>query len=258
MVKARRAKTRPSRVVIPAVIAALVVLGLVAAQQGWFAGSGSISGTPPTAMASGQTAGPTESATSGSSPAGEPSTDGDSSDSSGAGGSTDPAAQDALRDCRAKVQATDQVLKAAKVGVRHWSEHVQAQTDANAGKISPDRMDAIFKRTRLAGPEDVDKYEDAVKQAKDENGSCETPDGTPAPIAAQLSSCAEREQAQQSVVEAASDAMGDWESHLAAMRRSRMGHVHDAQGVWIRAWRAAPPHISAYQKAAAHFDAPTC
>jgi hypothetical protein len=246
-------------VVIPAVIAVLVVLGLVAGQQGWLTGSGSISGNPPTAVASRQTEDPTESATPGSSPTdGATSTDGDSGDSSGAGGSTDSAAQDALGDCRAKVEATDKVLKAAKVGVRHWAEHVQAQTDANSGKISTDTMDAIFKRTRLAGPKDVEKYQDAVQDAKDEHGSCDTPDGTPAPIAARFTDCAEREQAQQHVVDAAAEAMDDWESHLAAMRRSRMGHVHDAQGVWIRAWRAAPPHISAYRKASADFHAPSC
>ena len=57
---------------------------------------------------------------------------------------------------------------------------------------------------------------------------------------------------------AAADGMADWKSHLAAMQRNAEDHVRNAQGVWLRAWRAAPPHIKAYKKAAADFDAPKC
>ena len=45
---------------------------------------------------------------------------------------------------------------------------------------------------------------------------------------------------------------------VAAMQRSRQGHVENAQAIWIRAWRAAPKHLDPYEKATADFDAPRC
>jgi hypothetical protein len=45
----------------------------------------------------------------------------------------------------------DDVLAAAKTGMRHRSEDVQAQTDANSGEITVDEMEDIFDRTLNAG-----------------------------------------------------------------------------------------------------------
>ena len=42
------------------------------------------------------------------------------------------------------MQAADQVMAAGKDGMRHWAEHVQAQTDAFAGKITVGKMEDIF------------------------------------------------------------------------------------------------------------------
>jgi len=228
---------------VPVLVALLALAGSVlAVQRGWFDGGSSVP-TGPQAAPRVQT----------SSPASAPPTTASSEPSGTPTGSADQA----LKGCRAKVRAADDVLKAAEVGVDHWAEHVQAQTDANAGTITAAKMDAIFKRTRLAGTDDVEDYEDAVQAYEDESGECDSADASPS-VAEQIGRCAEREEAQAPVLDAAGDAMQDWESHLAAMRRSRMGHVHDAQGVWIRAWRAAPPHIEAYQDAAEEFDAPKC
>ena len=70
----------------------------------------------------------------------------------------DAAASRALRACRAKVKAADEVLDAAKTGMGHWSEHVQAQTDANSGEITIGEMEDIFQRTMKAGDEDEKRY----------------------------------------------------------------------------------------------------
>jgi hypothetical protein len=246
MARARRAKRSPARVVVPVLVALLALVGSVlAVQRGWFDGGSSVS-TGPQASPRVQASSPAA-----ASPA-------ESTSPVPSGTPAGPAGEKALDGCRAEVRAADDVLKAAEVGVGHWAEHVQAQTDANAGRISTAKMDAIFKRTRLAGPDDVDDYEDAVQSHEDESGNCDSPDDASPSVARQINRCAEREEAQAPVLRAAEDAMQDWESHLAAMRRSRMGHVHDAQGVWIRAWRAAPPHIEAYQHAAEEFDAPKC
>jgi hypothetical protein len=241
--------------VVPVVIAALLLVGVLGATQGWFRGDGSTTANAsPSVLASQQTAEPSETTPSPSetdSPSPTPSAKPSSETRSEAGAQ-------ALAGCRAKVKADDRTVAAAEKGIGHWSEHVQAQTDANSGKISVDRMDAIFKRTRLAGPDDVQRYRDAVDEADKESGSCSAPAEATSGERKQLNSCAARAEAQQPVLAAAEDGMRDWTSHLAAMRRSRMGHVHDAQGVWIRAWRAAPPHIEAFEKADRAFDAPAC
>ncbi|MET0694849.1 MAG: hypothetical protein ABWX96_19660 [Propionibacteriaceae bacterium] len=232
------------------VVALLAVGGAVGATQGWFdATNPSTANSPASASATDQMSAPESPSTS---PSETP------SESASPSAAAEAAGESELKGCRDKVEAADDVLAAAEVGLGHWSEHVQAQTDANAGKISMDKMDAIFKRTRLAGPDDVSAYSDAKKDYGDESGSCDPVTGASAKIADSLSACNKRAEAQQPVLDAAADGMADWKSHLAAMQRSRMGHVHDAQGVWIKAWKAAPPHIEAYQKAVKKFDAPDC
>ena len=44
---------------------------------------------------------------------------------------------------------------AARVAAGHWREHVQARTDLLAGKNTEATTKAIWKRTRLAGPDDA-------------------------------------------------------------------------------------------------------
>ena len=119
-------------------------------------------------------------------------------------------------------------------------------------------MGALFKKTRLAGPADQQRYRDALSKYEDLNGSCDKVKGATASVAEKLSNCRDRAKAQKPVLAAAADGMADWKSHLAAMQRNATTHVPHAESVWLRAWRAAPPHIEAYKKAAADFDAPKC
>src|SRR5690349_15010341 len=78
----------------------------------------------------------------------------------------------------------------------HWSQHVQAQTDANAGRISLEGMKKSFMRTRLLGPSDIASYRGALDLAAAQSGSCATPKGAPAATAAVLSKCSSRFAAQ--------------------------------------------------------------
>ena len=72
-------------------------------------------------------------------------------------------------------------------------------------------------------------------------------------------SCSERLSALKPVMAAAADGMGDWKQHLADMRHSRMDHVADAEKIWLDAWKAAPPHIEAFDQAEKTYeDAPAC
>ncbi len=161
--------------------------------------------------------------------------------------------------CRRLVQSRDTVVSRAATGIDHWSQHVQAQTDANGGKLSIDQMNKSFMRTRLLGPSDVGRYRDALDVASRRSGECSTPEEAPADIAATLQRCTNRLSAQRPVLQAGARGMHDWSSHLAAMKRSKQGHVHNAQQVWINTWRAAPGAIQAFDKASATFErAPTC
>lgn len=269
MARARRAKARPTRIVVPVAIIALLAGAVLAVQQGWFGGrEATTASTVPTVMATVATADPTGSTgTTDSTDSAEPSatssdasSSGSPSESSSPGGDGTAAAEAkrALAACQAGVRARDDVIEAASTGVGHWSEHVQAQTDVYAGKLSTESMDAIFKRTRLAGPDDVRRYQEAVSAAEDRSAGCDPVASAPAAVSDQLQSCLQRSKAQEPLLKAGADGMDDWESHLADMRRSRMHHVDDAQGVWLRAWRAAPGHIKAYQQANEEFDAPAC
>jgi hypothetical protein len=180
-----------------------------------------------------------------------------SSDTGNDGGAESTA--DASEPCRREVRAAARVIKAAKAGVGHWSEHVQAQTDANSGKINDGQMAAIFARTRLAGPADLERYEKALTAYEKVDASCGSVEAAADDVSETLAQCAARHEAQQEVITTGEDAMADWESHQAAMRRSRAGHVHGAQEVWLRAWRAAPPHINAFQDAVSRLEqAPQC
>ena len=228
---------------VPVLIAVLAVAGVV----GWrlLPNATDAHAGPPTSTPSGATTASPK-ATGGSTP-------------SAAAGAADRAAA-ALKGCRAKVAAADKVLAAAETGVGHWREHVQAQTDADTGRLTVVQMDAVFARTRLAGPDDQERYAKArdAYDAAAADGSCSAVADAPAKEAAAFSRCHTRAVAQRPVLEAAEPAMADWKSHLAAMARSRSHHMDDAQEIWIEAWRAAPPHIKAYDKAMEGYDPPDC
>lgn len=241
MVKPRRARPRVGRMVaIGAASAALVGGGVAVA---WDATRGHSSASSSTTVST---------STSPSASASSPSASASPTPSAPVTGTA------ALQGCQQRVRAADAVLDAAKTGVRHWREHVEAQTDANSGKVTIAQMDGIFKRTRLDGPSDVAGYTSALSDYSSQHGSCSPVAGAPTSVANALDQCHRRDQAQQPVLSAAGDAMADWKSHLATMQHSKMGEVHDAQAVWIRTWEAAPPHIHAYDRAVANFSAPSC
>ena len=150
------------------------------------------------------------------------------------------------------------MLATAKTGMGHWSDHIQAQTDANSGEITIGEMEDIFDRTMKAGDEDEKRYRSAMKSYEDQDGSCRKVSGASAKITKQLARCAERGKAQDPVLGAADDGMEDWIKHLGDMRRSEQGKIHNPQQKWLATWRAAPKNIDAYDEAADKFSAPDC
>jgi hypothetical protein len=250
VVQARRAKVRPARVIIPLVIAAaLLVGGSFAAVKFW--PNATTAGPQPESSATTESQAPS---TAESSPSPSPK----------ASSTTKPAnaaAAKALEDCRQKVKAADKVRKEGKIGVLHWAEHVQAQKDYFNGKTSTEEMKGRFKKTRLKGPADLRRYDDALSTYKDLEGSCAKVKGAESEVAAALAKCEKRSEAQKPVMEATAAGMKDWKNHQKFMQRNalhREGTPSEAQATWLSQYRAAPKNINAFKKADRNFDAPSC
>jgi hypothetical protein len=246
VVQARRAKARPTRVIIPlAVAAALLVGGSFAAVKFW-----------PDATTAGPQA---ESSTTGAESQ-DPSTAVSSPSPSVTTSPASTAAQQALEACQAKVRAADEVIKQGATGVEHWAGHIQAQRDGNAGKISPEQMKARFKATRLKGPGDLKRYDEARSAYQDLEGSCEEEESDSV-VAAALADCDERSKAQKPLMAATNSAMKDWRAHLTFMQRNKLhkaGTPAQALETWLSQYDAAPKNIRAFENASEDFDAPNC
>jgi hypothetical protein len=247
VVQARRAKARPARVIIPlAVAAALLVGGSFAAVKFW-----------PDAT----TAGPQAESSTTTVESQAPST---AVSSPSPSVTTDPAsaaAQKAFEACQAKVQAADEVIKQGKTGVEHWAGHIQAQKDGNAGKITPEEMKARFKATRLKGPGDLERYNDALSAYKDLDGSCGEQEAADSVVAAALADCNTRSKAQKPLMSATDAAMDDWKGHLTFMQRNALhqaGTPSEALQTWLDQYNAAPKNLNAFKKATDSFEAPSC
>ena len=245
MVQARRAKAQPVRVIIPlAVAAALLVGGSFAAVKFW-----------PDATTAGPQAASSPTATESQAPTTAESSPTPSAEPANA------AAQQAFEACQAKVQAADEVIKHGKTGVDHWAGHIQAQKDRIDRKITIEQMKAQFKATRLKGPGDLDRYEDALAAYKDLEGSCKKVDGADNVVAASLVECEERSSAQKPLMAATAAGMKDWKAHLTFMQRNAVheaGTPSEAQATWERQYAAAPKNIKAFKEATQDFEAPGC
>lgn len=254
MVKARRAaKPNTARVVVPVVIGlALLAGGGVAAWQLWPDPS-TTSAQPQSSVtvSTPETSAPPTSAAPSATPT--------STETTTASENPNAAlAEEALESCQAKVEAGDAVIDEAKTGVGHWAKHVDSQRQADLGNYTVEEMKAQFKATRLLGPGDQKRYRDAAREYRSQDGSCEEVSEAPTEIAEALEKCAERSSAQKPVMEAGKDAMADWASHLADMQRSKAGHFDNPQVVWIRAYRAAPRNINAFDEAMESYNPPEC
>lgn len=172
---------------------------------------------------------------------------------------TVPAAATACRDSTAAAQA---VVDAARIGVDHWAAHVQSRTDLFAGKITGDEMRAIWKATRLAGPNDVAGLNKALVAYKPQADACAQERSTvPSDPADRVEHCLQRHEAAQAAVDAGRAAVGDWESHLEAMARFKAGDFDaaHAQHLWVQAWKEAPVNINAFRTAEQALQkAPAC
>jgi hypothetical protein len=256
--KARRAKRSAARFVVPIVIALVLLAGGLLAGWRYLPREWLSAGprTSPGVAATESTAAPTSASPTSAS------TNASSSETPSPTPTQDPnavKAQQALAACRAKVDAGDHVIAAAKSGVAHWAGHVDAQRQADLGNIGLEEMAKRFKATRLKGPDDQKRYHEALKAYdKQQDASCDKVAKAPKKIAATLAKCATRSDDQQPVLEAGAAGMKDWAAHLAAMQRNKIQHQANAQQIWVKAYRAAPTHINAFNRALKDYDPPSC
>jgi hypothetical protein len=248
MVKARRAKNRPARVLIPLVLLVGIAVGLFGWRTNYTFDLASLV-TPAKSTSTASTIPRLSTTPRLSTPA----------------PTADPSEQtrkvtNAMRSCSTRVEAADAVIEAADTGVGHWSEHVAAQTKADRGKITITMLNKVFAKTRGAGPEDQKRYAKAREGYRAADGSCKPVATASKDGAAALASCQKRFKAQERVMRAAEPAMADWKNHLEQMKHSKEHPGPDAQKIWLKAWRAAPPNINAFTAAMKGFEggAPRC
>jgi hypothetical protein len=248
VVQARRAKVRPVRVIIPLVVAAALLVGGSFAAWKYSPGSTTAGPLAETSATTVESQAPST-AESSPSPSATPSA------------TANAAAAKALAACKERVRAADVVLKEGETGVKHWAEHIRAQKDNFAGKATVDEMKARFKKTRLKGPRDLERYNDALSTYEDLEGSCGKVKGADTVVAAALAKCAKRSNAQAPVMKATAAGMKDWKNHQKFMQRNAQheaGSPSEAQATWLEQYHAAPKNINAFKKATKNFEAPRC
>jgi hypothetical protein len=248
VVQARRAKAQPARVIIPlAVAAALLVGGSFAAVKFW---------------PSSTTAGPQAESSTMSAETQAPSTAESSPSPSATAESASSAAQKAFEACQAKVAAADEVLKQGEIGVLHWTDHVQVQTDDFDGKLTTAERKKAFAKTRVKGPGDLKRYREALDVYENLDGSCGKVEGADNVVAAALVKCQKRSKAQQPVLKATAGGMKDWTTHIKFMQFNKEHPDPDAAGKrqssWMKQYNSAPKNIKAFKKATDDFKAPDC
>ncbi|NIK58574.1 hypothetical protein [Kribbella shirazensis] len=161
-----------------------------------------------------------------------------------------------LEGCVAEVAAADAEVAAARIGIGHWAEHIQARTDLLTGSQPKEVTKAIWKRTREAGPADLTRHQQAVAEHARRAGSC-----AGAPKSTQLTACQQRLRILDKAVATGAAGMGDWRAHQNAMAAHKAGEIDaaHAQTMWEAAWTAAPKNINAFKAADATLrTAPAC
>ena len=235
-----------NRALIGVAVVAAVVVAVLAVTLGWLPGSGS-DGTDDEAAST------TSSDTTGSGRAESPS----STPTPDQPGDKKTALSKSLRACAVSIREEQRAVDAAGRGVRNWNDHVQARTDMLDGRISMEKMDAIWARTQAAGPGDQKRFKQAMQDAQPSR-CAQLKDAADSKTAAR---CVKRHQAATRALQSAEAAMKDWDVHLANMKKFSKNKMSAsmAQGKWVKAWRNAPKNISAYQEARATLaKAPTC
>jgi hypothetical protein len=245
------------RSALPWILATVAVLGIAAAAVLLVRVFGSSPSTPISAPAPVTTTSPTSSSAPSSS--GAP-----TSTTTATASAADSAARAALKACVDRQAGATGLLDSITTGAGHWSDHVQAETDLEAGRRALiDVTTNTWGPTRAAGPGDVTRFQ-AASAGFDQLPGCSTDVAGAAAstsVAAQLKACATREAALDTVVTVGTRVMGDWQTHLSEMADHADGHINNAQAQanWRKRWSASGTNLDPYKTAVASLAAaPAC
>lgn len=166
-----------------------------------------------------------------------------------------------LINCRGQVNAGDRAVKAARQSYQDWYEHVHAELDLDAGKITFDKAEAIWNRTHKLGTKDMSNFGTTKALYKTEGKACSkvVPEQVLAPFTDDARDCKKRAAAIADTVAAGSKVADDWSKHTLQHRTKQTTDPSEYHDAWMKLVRAAPKHLKAFRtQYAAYKKAPTC
>lgn len=132
--------------------------------------------------------------------------------------STTSAASTRLTGCRATITTGQRLVAAAEKNYSDWSQHVYAQNDYDAGKITAKKAQGIWKRTKAAGPADLNLYDGAkAGWDKADHDACTGLESGQGVGADTVQACTTRAAAMSKLIGAAGPVYSGWKAHQKQM-----------------------------------------
>lgn len=153
--------------------------------------------------------------------------------------------------CIDEVKAAEKAVSAAQKGIANLKTHTKAHADWVAGKITEDEKKNLYVKTKLAGPDDVTRWEDALDTYEDASGGCDGVDND----------CATRMTSLRTTIKEARMGMRHWDEHLTNMAAFADGDFDstEAQRRWDKTIADMPDMTSAFDRSVRTLDqAPAC
>lgn len=188
-----------------------------------------------------------------------------STGSSGTGTATNPPSSSpapapaSFTACRSEVSRGDALAAAGAKIAADWQGHTSALTRLDKGQITVREADAIWKRTKLAGPADMARYRVATAASATSKGACAQMGPLPKALAPGGVRCVQRANAQADVAAKVTPVSAAWAAHLASMKVKDDTPVGPYMAKWHQQVAGAPKILTAYRTAVSALSgSPTC
>lgn len=179
--------------------------------------------------------------------------------SSSRSSTTGPAAPEGFTACRTEVTRADALVAAGATVADDWAAHTSSLTRLDTGRITQAEADATWKRTRLAGPSDMQRYRAASAAYTRSKGACARMGALPDAFVRAAARCKQRANADSNVAVQVAPVSVAWASHLTSMKAKTDTPVGRYMRKWHQQVQDAPTILSAYRTAASAVRAsPTC
>lgn len=169
----------------------------------------------------------------------------------------DPSAVQALTACRSTLATGTAMVAAADQNYADWSGHVYAQVDYDQGKITFAQGEAIWKRTKLAGPADLKAY-DTAKTAWDQadQKACDQLQAGDGATQSTVSACTQRAAAMTKVINLSGPVYAGWKGHQIQMTHTqeKSSDPNAYFNEWFGRVKNAQPALAAYKSAHDAYD----